>query len=205
MKTFPFKFLVFCTAALAAFATTVRCAPQAGKPAPDFTLTDLGGQKHSLSDYKGKTVVLEWVNPDCPFVRNHYQNTGSMPKLQAAAKADGVIWLTINSGHPGSEGDYSPEKVAAWMKETGAAPTAYFRDQDGAVGKLYDAKATPHMFVISADGTLVYHGAIDSIPSTKPEDVAKATNYVAAALHALKAGKPVAVSATRAYGCSVKY
>jgi hypothetical protein len=175
-----------------------------GRPAPDFSLTDINGQVRRLSDYRGKTVVLEWTNPECPIVQKHYRS-GNMPALQKAATADGVVWLSINSGHPGAEGDYAPAQVQDWLASTGAKPTAYMRDQDGTVGHLYGAKATPHMFVIAGDGTLVYAGAIDSIPSADQADIAQATNYVRAALGALKAGRPVAVATSRAYGCSVKY
>lgn len=199
------KPILLAAALVAAFATSASAAPEIGQPAPDFTLTDIDGKQHTLSDYRGKTVVLEWMNQECPFVVNHYQNTGSMPKLQKEAKADGIVWLTINSGNKGEQGDYSPEQVKAWMKKTDAAPTAYFRDQDGKVGRLYDAKTTPHMYVITKDGTLVYNGAIDSIRSPKPADVAKATNYVSAALASVKAGKPVEKATSQPYGCSVKY
>ena len=178
---------------------------EVGQPAPDFTLTDVTGKAHRLSDYQGRTVVLEWVNPDCPIVQKHYNQSGNMPKLQKAAAADGVVWLSINSAAPGKEGDYAPAAVAAWMKRVGAAPAAYFRDQNGVVGRLYGARNTPHMFVVDARGRLVYEGAIDSIRSADPADIARAENYVTAALAALKAGRPVAPSATQPYGCSVKY
>src|SRR5690606_16503192 len=135
----------------------------------------------SLSEFKGKTVVLEWVNPECPFVVHHY-GSGNIPALQKSAEADGVVWLSINSGSPNAQGDYSPEQVAKWHESNGATPAAYFRDQDGKVGKLYGAKTTPHMYVINTDGVLIYNGAIDSIPSTKKADLAKAENYVVAAL-----------------------
>jgi hypothetical protein len=196
---------------LLAVAAVVAMAPRTalagvavGQPAPDFSLTDINGHVRKLSDYRGKTVVLEWTNPECPIVQKHYLS-GNMPSLQKSATASGVIWLSINSGHAGGEGDYDAAQVAQWLGKTGAAPTAYMRDQDGTVGHLYGAKATPHMFVVSADGTLVYQGAIDSIPSADPADIAQATNYVKAALDALKAGRPVAVATSRAYGCAVKY
>lgn len=176
-----------------------------GKAAPDFTLTDIHGNKHSLSEFKGKTVVLEWVNPECPFVMKHYDKSGNMPKTQKAATSDGVIWLQINSGSPGAQGDYAPAKVMEWQKRNAVASTAYFRDQDGKVGKLYDARTTPHMYVIDPSGTLVYAGGIDDIRSSKPEDISRATNYVNAALADLKAGKPVRTKHSQPYGCSVKY
>lgn len=184
--------------------SALRAEVVIGSPAPDFTLTDVTGKKHSLSDFKGKTVILEWVNPECPFVKKHYES-GNIPDLQKAAVADGIVWLSINSGHNGAQGDFSEDKVASWSKEVGAAPSAYFRDKDGAVGRLYDAKTTPQIYVITPDGSLVYNGAIDSIRSARKEDISKATNYVTEVLAALKAGKPIAQATTQPYGCSVKY
>ncbi|OAM90573.1 thioredoxin family protein [Termitidicoccus mucosus] len=175
-----------------------------GKAAPDFTLTDIQGKSISLSDYRGKTVVLEWVNPECPFVVKHYES-GNIPSLQKNAAAEDVVWITINSARPGAQGDYDASQVAAWSQKNGAAPASYCRDSDGKVGRLYGAKTTPHMYVISADGTLAYDGAIDSIRSAKQADIAKATNYVTAALDALTAGKPVEKSTSEPYGCGVKY
>lgn len=178
---------------------------EVGKAAPDFTLTDINGHKHSLSEFKGKTVVLEWVNPLCPFVVKHYDKSGNIPALQKAATVDGVVWLSINSAAPGKEGDFDAARVKDWQKRVSAAATAYCRDQDGTVGKLYDARTTPHMYVIDGTGTLVYAGGIDSIRSSRVDDIAKATNYVAAALADLKAGRPVGTKTSQPYGCSVKY
>ncbi|WP_225919202.1 thioredoxin family protein [Actomonas aquatica] len=175
-----------------------------GEQAPDFTLTSIDGQTHRLSDFKGKTVVLEWVNPECPFVVKHY-SSGNIPALQKSATDDGVVWLAINSGSPGAQGDYDPEKAAGWMESNEAAPTAYFRDQDGKVGRLYGAKTTPHMYVINPEGELVYNGAIDSIPSASKRDLAKAQNYVIAALAAVKNGHELERDQTQPYGCGVKY
>jgi peroxiredoxin len=189
---------------MASFLPAVA-APEVGKPAPDFTLTAIDGKSHSLSSFKGKTVVLEWVNQECPFVVKHYEKSGNMPKIQKAALADGVVWLQINSGHAGAQGDFEPAKVKEWMTKTGAASTAYFRDSDGKVGKLYDARTTPHMFIIDPQGVLVYAGGIDDIRSANPDDIAKATNYVTAALADLKAGRAVQTATSRPYGCSVKY
>jgi hypothetical protein len=203
LKTLLSSLFVLATA-LAVFAGTTQAAVEVGQPAPDFKLTDINGKSYQLSDLKGKTVVLEWVNPECPFVMKHY-GSGNMPKLQKAAVADGVVWLTINSGRPGAQGDYDATKAKAWMKETGAASTAYFRDQSGAVGRLYAAKTTPHMYVITPTGTLAYQGAIDSIRSAETSDIAKATNYVTAALTAVKEGQPVKITSSQPYGCSVKY
>jgi len=182
----------------------VQAAVKVGEAAPNFTLADITGQRHSLAELKGKTVVLEWVNQECPFVVKHYAS-GNMPALQKSATADGVVWLLVNSGKPGAQGDFAPAKVGEWATRHNAAFTAYFRDQDGKVGKAYGAKTTPQMFVINKDGVLVYNGAIDSIRSTDRNDVPKAKNYVTEALAALKAGKPVEVGNTKPYGCSVKY
>ena len=204
MKTLR-KIILTGVALGAAFSIGQAATAEVGRAAPDFSLTDINGQKRSLSDFRGKTVVLEWTNPECPIVKKHYDRSGNMPKLQQAAAADGVVWLQINSGHPGAQGDYDPAKVAAWQKRHGTATTAYFRDQDGKVGRLYDARTTPHMYVIDGDGTLVYAGGIDSIRSGNPEDIAKATNYVSAALADLKARQPVRTKASQSYGCPVKY
>lgn len=198
------KFLIAGAATLAAFNIGLA-AVEVGKAAPDFTLTDINGTRHSLSIFKGKTVVLEWVNPECPFVIKHYDNSGNLPKTQQAAVKDGVVWLQINSGHPGAQGDFDPAKVADWQKRNAAAATAYFRDQDGKVGKLYDARTTPHMYVIDPSGTLVYAGGIDNIRTSKVGDIARATNLVNAALSDLKAGQPVRIKNSQPYGCSVKY
>src|SRR5579859_2577311 len=201
------KFLKFLLvlAALGTFAGTACAKVEVGQPAPDFTLTDINGQTHSLSDYKGKIVVLEWNNPDCPIVHKHY-DSGNIPGLQKSAAADGIVWLMINSGAPGKEGaDYTPDQIKAWLQKYSAAPTAYFYDHDGKVGHLYNAKTTPDMYVINADGVLIYDGAIDSIRSADIADIAKATNYVKAALDAIKSGQPVATPVSRPYGCSVKY
>lgn len=176
-----------------------------GRPAPDFTLTDIHGRTHRLSDYRGKTVVLEWVNPECPIVHKHYNASGNIPHLQRTYAGQGVVWLSINSGAPGRQGDFGPARVEAWMKEVHWSGTGYFRDPTGKVGHLYGARTTPHIFIVDREGTLVYAGGIDSIPSSDPADIARATNYVVAAMADLQAGRPVAHSATRPYGCSVKY
>jgi hypothetical protein len=180
-------------------------AAEVGQPAPDFALSDLDGTAHKLSDYKGKLVVLEWVNPECPIVQKHYNKSGNIPRLQKAYTGQGVVWLSINSAAAGKQGDYEPGPVKAWMQQVGAAPTDYFRDQTGAVGHLFGAKTTPHIFIINRDGTLVYAGGIDSIPSADPADIPQAKNYVDAAMADLAAGRPVAMANTRPYGCSVKY
>lgn len=203
MKTNLIRLL--CAALAAAFATSVSAvAMETGKPAPEFTLTDIDGNTHRLADYRGKTVILEWVNPECPFVVKHYQS-GNIPALQRAALEAGHVWLVINSGHPGAQGVYAPDRVRAWQEANGSKPTAYLHDEEGVVGRLYGAKTTPHMYVITSDGILVYNGAIDSIRSSRIADIEKAENYVTSALNDLKAGRPVKTANTQAYGCSVKY
>lgn len=203
MKTTT-RILVLTAAIMAAVTTAVSAAVKIGAPAPEFSVTDISGKAHKLSDYAGKTVVLEWVNPECPIVGKHYKS-GNMQKLQKAATGDGVVWLTINSGAKGEQGDYNDGDASAWLKKHGAAPSAYVRDQSGTVGKLYGAKTTPHMYVINGQGVLVYNGAIDSIRSADEDDIPKAENYVASALAAVKEGKPVAKASTQPYGCGVKY
>ncbi|RRJ94552.1 thioredoxin family protein [Opitutaceae bacterium TAV4] len=204
MKHLTTLFRTFAATAALVFGS-VLLAVEAGQPAPDFTLTDINGQTHTLSALKGKTVVLEWVNPECPFVVKHYEKSGNIPGLQKSAAADGVVWLSINSAAPGKQGDYDKAQIEAWSKKTSAAPAAYLRDTDGKVGKLYGAKTTPHMFVINAEGVLVYHGGIDSIRSANPGDIAKAEPYVVEALAAVKKGETPATTSAAPYGCSVKY
>jgi hypothetical protein len=198
--------LIFAVAAAAVLgAARARAAAEIGQAAPDFSLNDIDGVSHKLSDYKGRTVVLEWNNPDCPIVHKHY-DSGNIPRLQKSAVADGVVWLLINSGAPGNEGaDYTAPQIKDWLLKRDSAPTAYLRDPDGAVGHLYGAKTTPHLFVINGGGVLAYEGAIDSIRSADPDDIPRAENYVSEALAAVKAGKPVAKAATQPYGCPVKY
>ncbi len=203
MKSFTQTLLAGASAL--ALAAVVQAAPAVGQPAPDFTLNDINGQAHRLSDYKGKTVVLEWVNPECPIVMKHYDKSGNLPATQKAAVADGAVWLTINSGHAGAQGDFDAAQVAAWSKKNRAAFTAYLRDQSGKVGKLYDARQTPTLYIINPEGTLVYAGGIDDISSSNAADVARANNHVKAALAELKAGKPVSKAVTKAYGCNIKY
>lgn len=203
MKTIKHILRASCLAFL--FTVGLQAAPKVGQPAPDFTLTDLNGKTHTLSAYKGRTVVLEWVNPECPFVRKHYEGSGNMPGTQKAALADGAVWLSINSGRAGGQGDFSPAEVAEWASKTAAEFTGYCRDQDGKVGKLYDARHTPTLFVVNAEGILVYAGGIDDINSANPADIKRANNFVKAALADLKAGQPGAQAVTRAYGCGIKY
>jgi peroxiredoxin len=175
-----------------------------GKAAPEFTLTDTNGKTHALSSYKGKHVVLEWVNFGCPFVAKHY-GSGNMQKLQKTYVDKGVVWLAVNSSAEGKQGYHTAAEVNALLKEKASAPTAYLIDTDGKVGHLYAAKTTPHMYVIDPKGTLVYAGGIDDKPTTDLSDIAGATNYVQAALDETLAGKPVTVTVSKPYGCSVKY
>jgi peroxiredoxin len=175
-----------------------------GQPAPDFTGVDSNGKTHRLSDFKGKTVVLEWTNHECPFVRKHYES-GNMQKLQKAATGDGVVWLSVISSAPGQQGNVDGKKANELTKSRNAAPTAVLLDPQGTIGRTYSARTTPHMFIITPDGKLAYAGAIDSISSANKADIAKAENYVTAALNALKKGQPVSNPTTQPYGCSVKY
>lgn len=175
-----------------------------GEPAPNFTAVDSNGKTHSLSDFKGKTVVLEWTNHECPFVRKHYES-GNMQKLQKTATNDGVVWLSVISSAPGQQGYVDGNKANELTKSHNASPTAVLIDSEGTVGRTYSARTTPHMFVIAPDGKLAYMGAIDSISSSNKADVSKAENYVTAALKAVKNGQPVSNPVTQPYGCSVKY
>ncbi len=183
---------------------TATAEVQVGQPAPDFQLTDSNGKSHKLSDFKGKNVVLEWFNHDCPFVVKHY-GSGNMQALQAKYTKAGVIWLAINSGSKESGSYKDPKTTNARTVEHKAVPTAVLIDDAGTVGKLYGAKTTPHMFVVDTKGILRYQGAIDSIPSAAQDDIAKADNYVSQALDAIIAGKEIANPVTKSYGCSVKY
>lgn len=189
---------------LVLFAAPALAKVSVGQPAPDFTLTDSNGKSHSLSEYKGKVVVLEWNNPECPFVGKHY-GSGNMQKQQAAATADGVIWLTINSSATGKQGDITGAEANAYVAKVGGRQTAYLLDPSGQVGHLYGARTTPHMYVIDKSGALRYMGGIDSIKSTDKDDIAKATQYVPQALRELAAGKPVSMPTAEPYGCGVKY
>lgn len=181
-----------------------QAAPEIGKPAPDFTLKDEAGKEHRLADLKGKTVVLEWVNFGCPFVKTHY-GAQNMQRLQKAATDDGVVWLTICSSSPGKQGNEKSGAGPAQAKKYGSAASAYLLDEDGVVGQLYGAKTTPEMFIINAEGQLAYMGAIDDQPDTDEGSIAGAKNYVRVALDEMKTGKPITQRSTKSYGCSVKY
>jgi peroxiredoxin len=175
-----------------------------GQPAPNFTLQGGDGKSHSLADYQGKFVVLEWTNPKCPFVHKFY-DSGTMQKLQKTETAKGVVWLRINSSAEGHDGYQTVSDLASYVKDHNVAATASLLDSDGKVGHAYGARTTPHMFVIDPKGVLIYAGGIDNKPSTDVATIATATNYVTAALDEAMAGKPVTTPTARPYGCSVKY
>lgn len=175
-----------------------------GAPAPDFTLTDSSGTEHSLSDFLGKTVVLEWTNHECPYVKKHYES-GNMQQLQKQATDKGVIWLSIVSSAEGKQGYTTPEESQMLIEKQNINATARLHDPSGEVGRLYGAKTTPHMYVINSEGTLVYAGAIDDNPSPNPAVIENSENYVLAALNSLEKNEPIATSMTKPYGCSVKY
>ncbi len=179
-------------------------AVRVGDPAPDFTGTDSHGQTHSLAEYHGKYVVLEWTNNGCPYTRKHY-DSGNMQALQKEWTARGVVWLTILSSAPGAQGYMTASEENAYLVRMHAAPSAAILDPTGAIGHEYDAKTTPDMYVIDPNGKLIYAGAIDDHPTTDVSDIRNSKNYVSAALSEAMQGQPVAVTYTRPYGCSVKY
>ncbi len=191
-------------ATLVLAATTAQAAPAVGQPAPDFSARDTAGKSVRLSDFRGKTVVLEWTNPGCPFVRKHY-DSGNLPATQKGAVDQGVVWLAVNSTEKAASDYLEPAQLTGWLKERKAVPTAVLMDEDGTIGRAYGARTTPHLYIVNAQGTLAYAGAIDSIPSARPADIDKATNYVKAALGDIAAGKPVAAATTQPYGCTIKY
>jgi AhpC/TSA family len=175
-----------------------------GTTAPDFKGTDSNGVQHSLSDYHGKYVVLEWANKGCPYDQKHYLS-GSMENLQKDWTAKGVVWLSVISSAPGEQGYVTAAQENDYIKSMHVASTAVLLDPTGAIGRLYEAKTTPHMFVIDPTGKLIYQGAIDNKPTTDQEDLKGADNYLNDALNASMSGKQVSVASTRPYGCSVKY
>jgi hypothetical protein len=175
-----------------------------GTPAPDFKGTDSNGVQHALSDYRGKFVVLEWANQGCPYDRKHYLS-GSIESQQREWTAKGVVWLSIISSAPGEQGYVTPSQENTYLKTMHAAPTAALLDPTSTIARLYEAKTTPHIFVIDPTGKLIYQGALDNKPTTDQADLKGADNYLNDALNASMSGKPVAVQSTRPYGCSVKY
>lgn len=190
--------------AMLALPSLAAQSVQPGAPAPDFTATDSTGKAVTLSALKGKTVVLEWTNDGCPYVRKHY-GTDTMQKLQRDATAKGVVWLSVISSAPGQQGYATGLEADKLTQERKAAPTAVLLDPKGDLGRLYGASTTPHMFVIEPKGTIAYAGGIDDKPSSNPETIKPARPFVREALDALAAGQPVKTASARPYGCSVKY
>jgi peroxiredoxin len=196
--------IVSATAGLLLVTGTAMAAAVVGQPAPEVTLQDTNGKPTTLSSQKGKWVVLEWVNFDCPFVKKHY-GSQNMQKLQKEYTGKGIVWYSINSSAAGKQGHFPADKVNEMIKERGAAATAYLLDPDGKVGQSYGAKTTPHIFIVDPKGTVVYAGGIDDTPTSDPADIAKAKNYVKAGLDEALAGKALSISTSTPYGCSVKY
>ena len=192
------------TIALIFTSSAQAAAPVVGEMAPDFTATDSNGNEHKLSNFIGKIVVLEWTNHNCPYVVKHY-SSGNMQKIQAQATGKGVIWLRIHSSAKGKQGYVTGEQANEIAKEQGSNATFQLLDSSGKIGRLYDAKTTPNMFVIDKEGKLAYAGAIDSDSNFRPESIKGATNYVMEAINALNAGKKIKVSNTKPYGCGIKY
>lgn len=194
-----------------AFGTPIAYAGKSGTTAtgpkaPDFRLVDSYGKTRTLSEFRGKWVILEWVNYDCPYVKKHYHSSHRrMQKLQSRARSQGVVWLSICSSAPGKQGYFTPTQAEARRRQLGATPVAYLHDPRGTVGKTYRATTTPDIRIISPQGTIEYSGGIDSIRSARPSDVAQAKNFVALALADIAAGRPIATRSSRSYGCSVKY
>ena len=199
------RFLISIVGVLAVLiAFSAAWAARVGESAPAFTATDTNGKVHKLSEYNGKFVVLEWSNRGCPYTQKHY-SSGNMQRLQREWTGRGVIWLTVISSAPGKQGYVTASEENAYLKQVNAMPTAVLLDPTGTLGHLYDAKTTPHIFIISPQGTLIYNGAIDNRPTIDLADVKGAQNYVSAALDEAKSGKPVSTPTSRPYGCSVKY
>ena len=189
---------------MASLVSLAQAAAAPGQAAPEFSLVDINGKTQKLSDYRGKYVVLEWFNSECPFVQKHYES-GNMQSLQTRYTQKGVVWLGVNSTSPRHSNFRDPVRSQAILKDWKSAPTAFVLDPDGKVGKQYGARTTPHMYVIDPKGTLVYVGGIDDKPSTSPRDIPTAKNLVAAALEESLGGKPVGTPSAMPYGCSVKY
>jgi peroxiredoxin len=196
--------LAFCLWVMGTADSAASEEPQVGRPAPDFTASDSRGTARRLSDYRGKTVVLEWTNAECPYTAKHYAS-GNMQGVQTLAQKNGIVWLSVISSAPGKQGYVNGPAADALTHSRGAVPTAVLLDAAGTVGRLYHARTTPHMFVIDKDGNLRYMGGIDSIASTDAADIPKAEPYLREAMLAVADGKPVAHPVTKPYGCSVKY
>lgn len=191
-------------AVLVLIISTAQAELKVGDPAPNFEATDTEGKKHNLSDLKGKIVVLEWTNHKCPFVIKHYTRN-NMPQLQEKYTGKGIVWLSIVSSAPGKEGHINSTEANEIRKNMNVKSTATILDESGAIGKSYDARTTPHMFVIDKEGKIAYMGAIDDKPTTNPDDITTAQNYVAKALDALLEGKKIGLTQSVPYGCSIKY
>ncbi|HNQ91897.1 MAG TPA: redoxin domain-containing protein [Alphaproteobacteria bacterium] len=202
------KFLMMAALAVLGLSASARAmdgmAAEVGKPAPDFSAKDIMGVDVKLSYLKGRVVVLEWTNHECPYVRKQY-DSGNMQALQKEMTDKGVVWVSVVSSAQGKEGYTTPEEANSIVEQQGAHPTHKILDTDGVIGHLYGAKTTPHMFVIDKDSVLAYAGAIDSDSSFKPDSIATAKNYVRAAIDDLMAGRPVETASTNSYGCGVKY
>lgn len=188
-----------------ALAGPVAAAPEIGQPAPDFAVVDTQGEVRTLSEFAGQTVILEWTNHECPFVVKHYR-PGNMQNQQRIAREEhDAAWLTIISSRAGEQGHLTAEQADELTASRNAFPTAVLLDEDGTMGRAFDARVTPHMYIIDADGILVYMGGIDSNPSANSDDIAGATQYVMVALEEMAAGLPISNPVTRPYGCTIKY
>ncbi len=194
----------FAFISLSLYACSSSAAVRVGEPAPHFEGADTQGKIHRLADYRGKILVLEWTNHDCPYVRKHY-GAGNMQVQQREAAAQGVVWLSVISSAPARQGHVSPAQADALTRSRKAAPHAVILDPEGRIGRTYGARTTPHMYIIDTTGKLVYMGGIDSITTADPDDIPRATQYVRMALQELTSGKSVGTPVTRPYGCSVKY
>jgi peroxiredoxin len=201
MKT---KSILIAISSFVASTLLAAGSPPVGAAAPEFSATDSKGKAQSLAQYKGKYVVLEWFNPECPFVKKHYES-GNMQKLQGEYTGKGIVWLSVDSSAPGTQGNLTPDQAEKKIGEWKTKQTALLLDQDGKVGQAYGAKNTPNMVVINPEGKIVYKGAIDSKATPNPSDISSSTNYVKVALDESLAGKPVTMAETKPYGCSVKY
>jgi peroxiredoxin len=205
MKKFPMSALLAAVSLVFVSASSVHAAPAVvGQAAPGFSVTDTHGKSVSLADFKGKTVVLEWVNPGCPFVVKHY-GAGNMQATQKDATAKGVVWLAVNTTSNEHRDYLAPAAMGSWMVSQKAGANATLMDTDGKLGRAYGAKTTPHMYIIDSKGQLVFAGGIDNKPTANPADIPGAKNFVNAALAEVLAGKAVSEAQTRPYGCSVKY
>ena len=204
MRRTPFAMVAVLALGLGAAAAGVVPSPEIGRPAPAFRLPDTRGAQHSLAQYRGRWVVLEWSNYGCPYVNKHY-SSGNIPRQQQKWRDRGVVWLAVMSSAPGEQGHFAPAAMNAESQRMGGNASAVLLDPAGTVGRTYDARTTPHMFVINPQGTLVYMGGIDDVPTPREGDLARARQLVDAALEEATAGRPVSTPTSRPYGCNVKY